>query len=605
MHKGSQLEIQKTDFGLQITSGDLMHDLPTDAYQNRIHLTTLLDEFQIPYQEVTKPLSIRIHKDGGSISLTFGIQTLGKFYPIDGDSGLGTDGKRVFVCGSDAVEELWGYLSETYGISNSPISLPELFLLRLDPPPNVLVDEVEVGDVLDDEPSDDRPTSWSSLYEYQKTGYRFLNFAASNGSGAILGDEMGLGKTAQVIALLESKLRLENGDQRALVVVPATLVVNWQRELRKFASGLSFHVHYGSKRSFDPAFIRNQRLVVTTYETLVNDLVLFNQFHWDYCVIDEAQNIKNPGAARTDALKRLRRGVSIAVTGTPFENHVTDLWSLVDFVMPGRLGSLQSFEASHSDDLHSARLISEAIKSLVIRRMVLDVREDLPEKIEIDEVLTPPSHVIEKQLEILATGRLAGSLTRLLVISAHGDADLSFAEFENSPKVQRLGELLDEIYANGHRVLIFSSFSQASERLRQWHQAKYPDVFCEKINGSTPVPQRQALVDELGMYQTGSLVLNPTAGGVGLNITSANHVIHFNPEWNPAKTDQATARAYRGGQELPVSVHHFYYEGTVEELVASKQALKRSLAVEAVPVAQPEMSIGEVFDWLAGVTENV
>jgi SNF2 family DNA or RNA helicase len=153
--------------------------------------------------------------------------------------------------------------------------------------------------------------------------------------------------------------------------------------------------------------------------------------------------------------------------------------------------------------------------------------------------------------------------------------------------------------------LIFSSFSQASERLRQWHQAKYPDVFCEKINGSTPVPQRQALVDELGMYQTGSLVLNPTAGGVGLNITSANHVIHFNPEWNPAKTDQATARAYRGGQELPVSVHHFYYEGTVEELVASKQALKRSLAVEAVPVAQPEMSIGEVFDWLAGVTENV
>ena len=605
MPKGLELEISRTEQGLQIASGELKHDLPIALHQDRNQLKSFLGELQIPYKDVTKPLSIRIHKERGSISLTFGVQTLGTFYSIDAVSGIGTDGKRVFVCGLNAVEELWAYLKNSYGISNSRISLPELFLLRLDPPPNILIDDVEAGDVLDDAPLANLPKSWSSLYEYQKTGYWFLNFAASNGSGAILGDEMGLGKTAQVIALLDSKLRDQDGIQRALVVVPATLVVNWQRELKKFAPGLSFHVHYGPKRSFDPAVVKSQRLVVTTYETLVNDLVLFNQFHWDYCIIDEAQNIKNPGAARTDTLKRLRRGVSIAVTGTPFENHVTDLWSLVDFVMPGRLGSLQSFEASHSDDLHSARLISEAIKSLVIRRMVLDVREDLPEKIEIDEVLTPPSHVVDKQLEILAAGRLAGSLTRLLVISAHGDADLSFAEFENSPKVHRLGELLDEIYANGQRALIFSSFSQASERLRQWHQAKYHDVFCEKINGSTPVPQRQELVDELGMYPIGSLILNPTAGGVGLNITSANHVIHFNPEWNPAKTDQATARAYRGGQELPVSVHHFYYEGTVEELVASKQALKRSLAVEAVPVAQPEMSIGEVFDWLAGVTENV
>ena len=262
--------------------------------------------------------------------------------------------------------------------------------------------------------------------------------------------------------------------------------------------------------------------------------------------------------------------------------------------MPGALGPIELFEAMHDDDIDSARRIKRAIKSFVIRRLVLDVRDDLPEKIEVDEALSPTQGILDRQTEIASSGARASSLTRLLLSSAHSEPDCTQEEFEVTPKVVRLQELLEEIYADGQRALVFTSFRNSAERLLTWHRKVFPSAFAALLNGGTAMSDRQTLVDALGNNREGCLIMNPTAGGVGLNITSANHVIHFNPEWNPAKTDQATARAYRGGQELPVTVHHLFYEGTIEELVVLRQASKRTLAGETVPVADAEMSMADV-----------
>ena len=603
MPSQDRLVILDNEILIRTETGEKRISLPKTASPEV--LSELLAEHGVQVKYVTQPLAIRIQASPQGLRVVIGILSFGVFSKVHSGSGLCLQGNTVHVPAPGAIDSLGKYLLGHYGIQGEVLTLPQLFKLRLNPPTFPVIDEVDVYSETQDSEGEPRSDIWEKLYGYQKTGFRFLNFASENGSGCILGDEMGLGKTLQIIALLQFQLQSLESSKRALVVMPATLVANWQRELRKFAPSLSFHVHYGSKRSMDPRLLQNESLVLTTYETLVNDLLLFDQYEWDYCVLDEAQNIKNPSAARTQAAKSLRRRVSIAVTGTPFENHVTDVWSLADFVMPGVLGPISTFEALHDDDIDSARRINRAIKSFVIRRLVLDVREDLPEKVEVDEALSPPQNVLDRQDEIAASGSKASSLTRLLLSAAHSDQDCSQEDFEQSPKVVRLQELLEEIYLEGQRAIVFTSFRNSAERLIKWHTKVFPGKFVALLNGGTAVSERQNLVDALAEKADGCLILNPTAGGVGLNITSANHVIHFNPEWNPAKTDQATARAYRGGQALPVMVHHFFYEGTVEELVVLRQASKRVLAGEAVPVAAPEMSMNDVVGWVLNQKKNV
>lgn len=424
------------------------------------------------------------------------------------------------------------------------------------------------------------------LYDYQCDGIEFLRLVAGQGLGCILGDEMGLGKTLQVIALLQ----VEKTARRtpSLVVAPATLLENWRREFSIFAPQLRVGIHAGAERAGIKDRLSSFEVVITSYETAVRDEPLLTSIRWNIVALDEAQNIKNPTAQRTRAVKALDRRVSIAVTGTPVENRLSDLWSVSNFVLPSLLGSLKDFEREFENSTDDASRLAPLVAPILLRRKVSEVAQDLPPRIDIPQTI-PMTHdmaiAYERiRMEAVAEYGAAANLValqRLRMFCAHPRLVGLWEGFPlvAMPKYQRLVEILEEIIACEEKALIFSTYNGMADFFIQDLPSRFPGAYFNYIDGRIPVPRRQPMVDNFSEHDGGgALILNPKAAGVGLNITAANHVIHYNPEWNPAVEDQASARAYRRKQTRPVTIHHLFHSDSLEEVMMDRLKLKRAIA---------------------------
>ena len=369
---------------------------------------------------------------------------------------------------------------------------------------------------------------------------------------------------------------------------------DWERECAKFAPSLTTVIHHGNERAGNYRDLLTYDVVITSYTTVVSDVYMMKMIQWPLVVLDEAQNIKNPASARAKACKALKRVRSLAVSGTPFENHVTDIWSLVDFIQPGLLGPLNKYTEIVSDDIAGGARIEPILSPLMIRRLVNDVAKDLPDKI----VSAIPLQMSEEECvqynnyrnallaENDADNVALGMLQMLRIYCTHPYVAMK-TPFVGNPadssiKYQRFCEIAEEIISRHEKVIVFTSFKTMFDIF--YHDI--PNRFgipLFSINGETPIEERQKIVDTFNNI-TGAamLILNPRAAGTGLNITGANHVIHFNLEWNPSLEDQSTARAYRRGQGKTVFVYRLYYEGTIEEVVNERISRKRNIAATAV-----------------------
>lgn len=430
----------------------------------------------------------------------------------------------------------------------------------------------------------------ATLYHYQSVGFSWMKYVTDQDCGCILGDEMGLGKTLQVITLIASRKGVT--DKPCLIIMPVSLLENWRREFEKFTSGIDVYIHHGGKRTGQYTELQKHDVVLISYSTATLDFSMLTMINWDLVVVDEAQGIKNPDAQRTRSIKGLHRRASIAISGTPFENHLLDVWSIMDYVEPGYLGTKKEFESNYPDDIIGAEKVESSITPLMLRRRVADVAKDLPDRIDIEVPLEMPEKEAEEYEEyrqaILAEydGKNASLplLQKLRMFCTHPEIikesriDPTF----RSQKYERLCEMLDEISAAGEKCILFTSYTKMFELLKSDIRQRI-GIPVLQINGETPQSERQAIVDQFSSIEgTALLVLNPKAAGVGLNITAATRVIHYNLEWNPAIEDQASARAYRRGQTRKVFVYRLFYKDTVEEVVNERIIKKRGMFESAI-----------------------
>ena len=422
-------------------------------------------------------------------------------------------------------------------------------------------------------------------YDYQRIGINWLCDYFDNNLGALLCDEMGLGKTYQVLGLIAHAYT--QGAKQILVTCPATLVANWTNEMTKFLPDVKPYVHFGEERTLNPDVFRQQRVVITSYDLLVRDVALFAGTSWGLVICDEAQALKNRHSQRHRAISRLDCAAKYMVTGTPVENSLTDLWALSNIVFPGLLGEAEEFEALVDDTPGEAHKLSTFVSPLILRRLVSEVAKDLPALVEVDEPLHPSPNFAQAY-ELVRTGlhgdpAVNNFLTRqvrLTQMCCYPGSFLDNYVDHKDAKFTRLAEILDELnFKNTDKVLIFTTFTKSVDMLVNFIGSRYGRQKVRNLDGRGKTNERQDLVDtfnqEIG-FQV--LVINPKAGGAGLNITGANHVIHFNRQWNPQLEKQATARAYRRKQEKTVFVHKFYYLGTIEEVINERLKGKESLA---------------------------
>lgn len=408
----------------------------------------------------------------------------------------------------------------------------------------------------------------ADLYPYQAQGFQRLRSLYAQNLGCLLADEMGLGKTLQVIALLSAVC--DSGT--SLVVGPASTLANWSREFSRFAPSLNILVHQGSARTGRPSSLTRADVVVTSYESIVQDLTLFEQVHWNVIALDEAQAIKNPMTKRALAVKHLDGHSHVAVTGTPIENSLRDLWAIMEFVASAYLPSFEVFQDLYPDEIWAAEHLGELVSPLVIRRNVDQVAADLPDRIDAFVPLTLDGTVAAEYNAIRVSPKpVLAKMTALRVCAA------SAKSTTNSSKMRRLTEIAEEAFATGKKVLVFASFANSIDEIASYFRG-VPGLFIATLDGRTNIGRRQELIDEYTDHPgPGILVVNPRAAGVGLNIQAANYVVHFTPEWNPAVVDQASARSYRRGQLLPVFVYYLYYEQTIESVMIERLSSKREL----------------------------
>ena len=412
----------------------------------------------------------------------------------------------------------------------------------------------------------------AKLSEYQKRGVAWMKFLVDNGFGALLADDMGLGKTVQTIAWL--LLSRKKGDAPALVVAPLTLLPNWKHEFEKFAPHLNVYVHQGSLRQLEYGFklaTAKADVVITSYSLFVKDYSIFQPLEWFALVLDEAQVVKNPDTRVARAAIALSVKRRIALTGTPIENSVSDIWSLQNFLNPGFLGDRKSFidrfvkPIALDEKSTAAKRLQHALEPFVLRRLKSDsdVASELGEKREIKEycALAPADRALyENALEDYRTGErrrgdMFALLTRLKLIC------------DGEGKMARLIDLLEGIFAAGESVLIFTQYATVGERVRKALKEKFGRLF-PFLNGSLSSSAREAEVSSfLGSSEPSAFILSLRSGAFGLNLTKATHVIHFDRWWNPAVESQATDRAHRIGQKKTVFVHAFITEGTLEERI--------------------------------------
>ncbi|MEE6262218.1 SNF2-related protein [Plantactinospora sonchi] len=485
---------------------------------------------------------------------------------------------------------------------DDPAALPVLAVEADGPLGDLLAGQVERHLAERDAPEGFRGT----LRPYQRRGLAWLAFLQSLGLGGILADDMGLGKTVQLLALLA-------GDPPAsgptLLVCPMSLVGNWQREAARFVPELRVHVHHGAERVRGPEFVaavRRANLVVTTYSLAARDAAALAEVDWHRIVVDEAQSIKNAATRQAVAVRSLPARHRVAVTGTPVENRLADLWSIMEFANPGLLGGAATFKKRyaepverHGDDEAAARL-RRITGPFVLRRVKTDssIISDLPEKLEMEvlcnltreqasiyrAVVDDMLAKIESSEGIERRGLVLATMTKLKQVCNHPAQLLrdGSALPGRSGKLARLEEIAEEILAAGERALLFTQYAEFGGMLRAHLAARFGREMLF-LHGGVGKADRDAMVarfqDETG---PSLFVLSLKAGGTGLTLTAANHVVHVDRWWNPAVEDQATDRAFRIGQRRAVQVRKFVCAGTVEEKVAAMINEKRGLAAKIV-----------------------
>jgi len=449
------------------------------------------------------------------------------------------------------------------------------------------------------------PSFHAKLREYQEKGYYWLNQMSQFGFGACLADDMGLGKTVQMIAFLEYN-RVNKGG-RALLILPASLIGNWQKEIEKFAPGMPYQIlHKSDLKSSETIQYRDgEFLYITTYGMAIRLEELKNK-QWDYLILDEAQAIKNPGTKQTKAIKAIPAKMRIAMTGTPIENRLSDLWSLFDFLNQGLLGTSKEFTdftKELKDNAIGYAKLRKMIQPFMLRRLKTDksIIADLPDKMEMNEYtnLTKKQIALYKQLieqieeklivseGIERKGLVLSSIMKFKQICNHPDQYLGREDYkaEQSGKFEKLREICETIYEKREKVIVFTQFKEITEPISEFlSYIFYKEGFV--LHGGTPVKKRNEMVKEFNSEQyIPYMVLSLKAGGVGLNLTAANHVIHFDRWWNPAVENQATDRAFRIGQTKNVMVHKFVTKGTIEEkidaMIEQKQKLSKDILTSA------------------------
>jgi superfamily II DNA or RNA helicase len=438
----------------------------------------------------------------------------------------------------------------------------------------------------------------AKLRPYQEDGLSWLKFIHEIRSGGVLADDMGLGKTVQTIALF-CAVKASEKKIRTLIVAPTSVVRNWEREIERFAPTLGVVMWHGADRRQNEEEAKEAEVLITSYALLRRDIEFLQTLELDYAVLDEAQHIKNPQSATAQAAKQLRTERRLALTGTPIENRLSEIWSIFDFVSPGLLGPLDKFEQRFArpieqGDYKTAQRLRAVIHPFILRRTKLEVAKDLPEKIEMDQVceLIGDQRAVYAQVAREVRAQVMGEVEKVGVARSQiqilaGLTKLRQAacdprllglprEFsdDDSGKLQALMELLHNAVDGGHKVLVFSQFVQMLKLIEK--AMKADDINYEYLDGSTK--DRAERIERFQEDPTVScFLISLKAGGTGLNLTAADTVVHFDPWWNPAVERQAEDRAHRIGQSRVVNVYRLVAAGTIEEKILELKAKKREL----------------------------
>ena len=465
------------------------------------------------------------------------------------------------------------------------------------------------------------------LRPYQLRGYSWLAFLSEVGLGACLADDMGLGKTIQALALLLHK----NGEKRrkrppgpVLLICPTSVVGNWRREIERFAPSIKILVHYGSERYSGREFLKRAKghdLIISTYSLTLRDKEDFSKVSWEGVILDEAQNIKNPFAKQAQAVRTLARGYRIALTGTPVENRLTELWSIMEFLNPGYLGPLTSFRAKFANPIEryksheTSERLRKLIQPFILRRLKTDktIIKDLPEKVEIkvyctlsrEQVTLYQATVddmmlkIEESKGINRKGLILSTLTKLKQVCDHPALFLQDRSDtpRRSEKLNRLCEMMEEVLSEDDKALIFTQYVEMGKMLQKHLRSRFGREVLF-LHGSIPAKMRDMMISRFQEERDGPpiFVLSIKAGGLGLNLTRANRVFHFDRWWNPAVENQATDRAFRIGQVKNVMAYKFVCLGTLEEKIDSMLEMKKRLA---------ESIVGTDEGWLTELSNDM
>jgi non-specific serine/threonine protein kinase len=434
------------------------------------------------------------------------------------------------------------------------------------------------------------------LRDYQKSGYDWMNFLKEFSFGGILADDMGLGKTIEALSILQNEVNL-HPKMSNLIVAPTSVIFNWAREIERFTPDLKYLIHYGTRRSKDIRRIKKSSLILTTYGHIRRDIEFLKEVHFNYAILDESQNVKNPFSETSKAVRLLDAQNRLALTGTPVENNTMDLWSQFAFINPGLLGDLNFFKESFmrpiekEQNVQAASALKRLIFPFILRRTKEDVAKELPPKVE-SIIYSPMS---DEQQEMYNKWRLSyrdnileeiegkglnkskfkvlEGLTKLRQISCHPRL-VDSIYVDTSGKFDALNEMVEEIISENHKVLIFSQFVQMLKIIRQTFDSQnipYSYLDGSTTDRETPVNQFQE-DDKIRIF-----LISLKAGGTGLNLTAADYVIHYDPWWNPAVEMQATDRAYRIGQTRKVFAYKLISKDSVEEKIVKLQDKKREL----------------------------
>ncbi len=441
----------------------------------------------------------------------------------------------------------------------------------------------------------------ATLRPYQQRGFEWLYKNSTLGFGSIIADDMGLGKTLQVITtLLKFKEEEKLKDKKAIIVVPTTLLTNWDKEIKKFANVLQAYIYHGSNRKL-PDF-NDIDILLTTYGVARSDVKILQKYKWYVLVIDEAQNIKNSSTAQTKAIKNLKANIKIAMSGTPVENRLSEYWSIFDFSNKGYLNSLNDFKKNYARpievdrDIQKMERFKKVTSPFILRRLKSDktIIKDLPEKIEKDQfceltkeqaavyqnVIDTTMKTIEQSDGIQRRGLILKLITALKQICNHPSHFLKKGDVAStlSGKSILLINLLQQILDNGEKTLIFTQYQEMGQLLIQMIQKEF-NIEVPFLHGGVSRKNRDIMVEDFQKNRaTKILILSLKAGGTGLNLTEANNIIHYDLWWNPAVEAQATDRAYRIGQKKNVMVHRFITKGTFEEKINQLIKSKKELA---------------------------